>query len=124
MGCDSKAIRLRWGPIMLSTEGSDVSNDLLLSGDFAGVREISGTLTVLGASGTSPTLDVKLVDAPENTDIFFAATPSGGFAQVTSAGSAPVKVYLTQFSQYVNFKYTLGGTDPKFSVIIDLIGKG
>jgi len=108
--------------VVLSTTGGEVTNDLLLSTDFSGFKEISGTLTVLGAEGTSPILDLKLLDGPENDTVFMGDTTDGAFSQVTATGNA--KIYVTKFSRYLNFAYSLGGTNPKFTVIVDLYGKG
>ena len=118
MSCkDDKTVR--WGPIKLDGSGE---NDLLLSADFSGVREFAGTLTVLSAAGTSPTLDVQMVDGPENDHLFVGDSTSGGFTQMTGAGNE--KIYVTEFSRFVNFKYALGGTNPEFIVTLDLNGKG
>lgn len=96
-------------------------NDLLLSVDFAGIREVAGTLTVLSASGTSPTLDVQLVDGPENDHLFMGDTTDGTFAQMTGAGNE--KAYVTKFARFVNFKYQLSA-GAEFIVVLDLNGKG
>lgn len=49
-------------------------------------------------------------------------TTDGAFAQANSTGNK--KVYIRDFSRYVNYAYTLGGTNPKFTVVLDLYGKG
>lgn len=121
MGC-AESKHVRYGPIVLSTTGGEVSGDLLLSADFDGVTDISGTLTILGVEGTSPFLDLKIVDAPENDVVFMGDTTDGAFAQANSTGNK--KVYIRDFSRYVNYAYTLGGTNPKFTVVLDLYGKG
>lgn len=100
---------------------ADGENDLLLSGDFDGVKEFAGTLTVLSATGTAPTLDVNFVDGPENDRLFIGDTNDGAFSQMAGAGNT--KKYITHFSRFVNFKYALGGTNPEFIVVIDINGK-
>ena len=120
MSCDCSQTRhFRWGPTRFTSSGE---NDLLLSVDLGGAREVSGTLTVLGVSGSSPTLDVVLIDGPENDALYMGDTTSGAFTQMSSTGNT--KLYITEFSRFMNYKVSLGGSSPEFTVVIDLYSKG
>lgn len=114
--------KFRWGPVNLTTTGGVVSNDYMLSVDVSAWSKALCQLTVLAASGTNPTLDLKMVDGPENDSMFFDDTPDGAFDQMT--GSGKKRVVITDFMQFLNYAYEIGGTDtPKFTIILDVCGR-
>ena len=115
--------KVRHGPTKLvDTGGTTTKNDLLLSADMGRCKRIVGRLTVLQAAGTNPTLDLEVVDAPENDYLFFSDTTDGAFDQMTGPGTKTVMV--EEFTQFINFQYSIGGTDsPEFTIILDLVGK-
>ena len=82
---------------------------------------MTATFTVLGAAGTSPTLDLALITAPVNTGIYYDETnPVISFAQATAAGTE-TKVAVDALSRFLRYKANVGGTDPVFNIEIDLI---
>ena len=111
------------GPIKLDDSGSGFG-DLLLSGDFDGATLIEARLTVLGVTGASASLDLDIYDATENDKLFFSTDDTGknGWTGVNATGVN--RLQITAFSRFVNFGYSVSGTSPVFTVIIDLVGKG
>lgn len=66
-------------------------------------------------TGTSPTLDVKLQDSPDNS--IWTDIPGATFAQVTDAAAAQekIKANITGASKWVRAVATIGGTTPSFT---------
>ncbi|MCK6528450.1 hypothetical protein L6R50_13150 [Myxococcota bacterium] len=117
---------LRIGPTKLTSTTANTKFDLLQTMDLLGYREFSALLTVLGSSGTSQTLDLALIHGAVNNEDLMVAFPTGGsFTQVTAAASLPTvrQLYIVQFSRYLNFQYTLGGTNPTFTIQFDVVPK-
>lgn len=80
--------------------------------DTSDVDEITATLTVTAASGTTPTLDVTLETTADGTNYYTV----GSFAQkTTSATEAKVFTGLGSLSRW---KWTISGTTPSFTFAI------
>jgi hypothetical protein len=78
----------------------------------SGGRNMKAYLDVGTVSGTTPTLDVKIQDSPDNsvwTDITGAA-----FAQKTATGTTEEIHFMTN-KRYVRAVATIGGTSPNFN---------
>lgn len=70
-------------------------------------------VNVTAASGTTPTMTVKLQDSLDGTnwfDVTGAATTS-----ITAAGSQLVRVTNTAIGPFVRLVWTIGGTTPSFT---------
>jgi hypothetical protein len=83
-----------------------------------GGRTIKAALHVYGAEGVSPTLDVVLQQAVENT--FIAPSTVITFTQATDVTSE-YSEYTTiqQFTDdYFRLSYTIGGTSPEFDFVV------
>lgn len=85
-------------------------------------------LDITAASGTTPTLDVKIQCSPDNTTWFDPASTAANrdsfaFAQKTTTGQ-DVKLIPWVACRYVREYHTVGGTTPSFtySVTADVIG--
>jgi len=100
--------------------------DITASGNGTGV-DISSfvgegkfLLAAKNVAGTTPTLDVKLQDSPDN--VTFTDVSGGAFTQVTDAGtkaavSLTLNVQLDALAKYVRAVKTIGGTNsPEFLV--------
>ncbi len=81
-------------------------------------RELVVTLNVSAASGTTPTLDVKLQHSPDGTQWADLGT---AFAQKTAAG-LETKAF-TGLHGYVRVSYTIGGTTPSFTFSVYATGR-
>lgn len=124
MAGESKLFRI--GPTTLANTAPNTKFGLLQTMDLLGFREFDALLTVLGSTGTSQTLDVSLLHGVVNDESLLVTFPTGGsFTQVLSGATLPVvrQLYITQFSRYLNFRYTLGGTDPTFTIQLDVVAK-
>lgn len=75
----------------------------------------SANLHCTVASGTSPTLTVKLQDSADNST--FADLTGGAFTQLTAAGSQHLEGTGT-VRRYVRAVYTIGGTTPSFTAAV------
>lgn len=80
--------------------------------DTSDVDEITATLAITAASGTTPTLDVTLETTADGTNYYTV----GAFAQkTTTATEAKVFTGLGSLSRW---KWTVGGTTPSFTFSI------
>lgn len=80
--------------------------------DSADVDEITGTLAVTAASGTTPTLDVTLETTADGTNYYTV----GSFGQkTTTATEAKVFTGLGSLSRW---KWTIAGDTPSFTFSI------
>jgi len=70
------------------------------------------TLDVTAASGTAPTLNVVLEDAPSSTGPW---TTLATFAQKTVAAVEVQRVTSEAFHRYVRTRWTIAGTAPSFT---------
>ena len=86
--------------------------------DLGNTRELIVTLDVSAASGTSPTLDVKLQHSPDGSIWSDLGT---AFAQKTGV-AREVKVF-TQYHRYVKVVYTIAGTTPSFTFSVEATAK-
>lgn len=77
-------------------------------------KELTVTLDVTAASGTTPTLDVKLQHAPDDSKW---SDLGAAFTQKTAAGRE-VKTF-TQMHGYLRVVWTIGGTGPSFTFSIE-----
>lgn len=98
------------GARTVSGEGSSI--------DLRNTRELIVTLDVSAASGTSPTLDVKLQHSPDGSMWSDLGT---AFAQKTGV-AREVKVF-TQYHRYVKTVYTIAGTSPSFTFSVEATAK-
>lgn len=90
-------------------------------------------LDITAASGTNPTLDVKIQCSPDNTTWFDPAALSTAtgtanrdhfvFAQKTTTGQ-DIKILAAVPCRYIREYHTVGGTTPSFtySIKADIIG--
>ncbi len=88
--------------------------------DYEGVATV--LLTSAAGTGTTPTLDVKLQDSPDNstwTDI-----PGATFTQVTNAAaSEQVKAVDVQAAnKFIRAVATIAGTTPSFTCAVAFLG--
>lgn len=90
----------------------------MVSGNTAAIecygKELTVTLDVTAAGGTSPTLDVKLQHSPDGGKWSDLGT---AFAQKTGV-SREVKAF-TQLHGYLRVVWTIGGTGPSFTFSVE-----
>ena len=103
-------VLLASGARTASGEGSSI--------DLENTRELIVTLDVSAASGTTPTLDVKIQHSPDGVKWSDLGT---AFAQKTGV-SREVKVF-TQYHRYVKTVYTIAGTSPSFTFSVEATAK-
>ena len=100
-----------------TTTGNSGTLDLL--GLFSVEPEqIRAQLEVTAASGTTPTLDVKLQDSVDGTnwnDLFL-------FTQAT-ATTREVKNHSTIFARFVRVVWTVAGTTPSFTFNVKAVAR-
>ncbi len=75
-------------------------------------------LNVSAASGTIPTLNVKIQDSPNGTDWY--DLPSMAFTQATGVTSQRLS-FAGPLGLYVRAVQTIGGTTPSFTYSLDAI---
>lgn len=76
-------------------------------------------LSIGAASGTTPTLDVKIQDSADNSS--WADVSGAAFAQKTAAAFAELNVGQTR--RYIRAVGTVGGTTPSFTyAVIAVLG--
>lgn len=91
--------------------GVDMTDTLHVGG-----REVKAVLTCGAASGTDPTLDVKIQEASK-ADFSDAVDISGAaFTQLTEDGSEEIHFRFTK--PYLRAVSTLGGTTPSFTYAV------
>lgn len=73
-------------------------------------------LTVSAASGTTPTLDVKVQTRESSSGTWRDLPAQGAFAQKTAAGTEQ-KVF-TGTDRFVRIVHTIGGTTPSFTFAV------
>ncbi len=81
--------------------------------------ELLAFLNVTAASGTSPTLDVKIQVKDPDGEIYDLA--NGAFAQKTGAGKEAKGI--EKFGEDVRVSWAMGGTSPSFTFGVTAIGK-
>lgn len=77
-------------------------------------NEAVAFLSVTLATGTTPTLDVKVQLSPDGTAWYDEGT---SFTQITTASTPAVKK-LTGLGAYMRYVWTIGGTTPSFTFSI------
>ncbi len=103
---------------VLLASGSRTASGEGSSTDLENTRELIVTLDVSAASGTSPTLDVKIQHSPDGVKWSDLGT---AFAQKTGV-AREVKVF-TQYHRYVKVVYTIAGTSPSFTFSVEATAK-
>lgn len=93
------------------------SSAALVVGNY---REAIATLNVTAASGTTPTLDVKLQTSDDGGTTWYDL-PGGVFTQRTAAGAQALQI--TNFGDTLRAVSTIGGTTPSFTYAIKLVAK-
>lgn len=97
-------------PLARTADGSGSAVDTHSSA-YGNPRELVCFLDVGAASGTGPTLDVKLEDSDDNSS--FSDIAGAAFAQKANAGTEELRV--TGFRRYVRAVAAVGGTSPSFT---------
>ncbi len=82
-----------------------------------GNRQMKAIITCGAASGTTPTLDVKLQESDDNST--FTDIPGAAFTQLTAAGSEEIGVQTNK--RYLRAVATIGGSTPSFTFAVLLI---
>jgi hypothetical protein len=85
------------------------------------IDEYSGViayLNITAASGTTPTLDIKFQDSPDN--VTFHDIPSAAFTQAITTGTQRLSV--TPAGRYIRAVATITGTTPSFTFDIQAAG--
>ena len=95
------------------------------NGTAVDIKDFIGNLQVLldagAGTGTTPTLDIKLQDSPDN--VTFTDIAGKSFTQVTAAASRQQMVLNTDAcARYVRAVATLGGSTPSFPVSVQAVG--
>ena len=86
----------------------------------AGMRKVTSYLDVTAASGTSPTLVVKLQDSI-NAGTTWVDVDGGAHAQLTAAGESYITVLIRRAANAVRAVATIGGTTPSFTFSVDVV---
>lgn len=84
------------------------------------IREALATLNCTAASGTSPTLNVK-IQASDDGGTTWYDIPNSAFTQLTAAGSSAIKI--DTFGDTIRANYTIAGTTPSFTFAVKIVGK-
>ena len=101
-----------------ATKTSSVTNATGVDFDGRDTQPLTYLLIVTAASGTSPTLDVKIQESDDNsTWRDFAA-----FKQMTTTGQEPVTGKSD--ARYRRYYATIAGTNPSFTMQIDVVPAG
>lgn len=83
--------------------------------NFEKYTKLRTELRVTAASGTTPTLDVKLQDTMDGTN--YNDITGGAFAQKTTTGAEVINV-TSLFANQLRVLYTIGGTTPSFTFTV------
>lgn len=78
------------------------------------------TLNVTAASGSSPTLAVKLQVSDDSGTTWYDL-PNGSFTQAT--GATTQALAITNFGDILRANFTIGGTSPSFTFALKVMGK-
>ncbi len=84
-----------------------------------GGRAMKAVLDCGAASGTTPTLDVKMQESDDNSS--FADISGATFAQLTAAGLK--ELHFQAKKRYVRAVATVAGTSPSFTFAVLLVGQ-
>lgn len=76
-------------------------------------------LKVTAATGTTPTLDVKVQTSHDGSDWYDMGS---SFTQITAAAT-PAVLKITNFGPFIRLVYTIGGTDPSFTFVARVAAK-
>ena len=95
--------------VVTSAARTATGNSGTLSG-YGGATTLRAQLDVTAASGTTPTLDVKIQDTLDGTNW----NDLVAFTQAT-ATTREIKTVTTPFSDRLRVLYTIGGTTPSFT---------
>lgn len=96
--------------------GAITSTGQSASVHVGGYSEAIAMLNVTAASGTTPTLDVKLQTSYNGTDWYDIAT---AFTQATAV-SKQAGLKATNLGQFLRAVWTIGGTTPSFTFDLNL----
>ncbi len=85
-------------------------------------RELLVTLNCTAASGTTPTLNVKLQTSDDGGTTWYDL-PSAAFTQLTAAGTGILQLNVP-FGDTLKVVWTIGGTTPSFTFAVKAVAKG
>lgn len=98
---------------LLASGAKIVSANTAANAGFGGVKDLIVQVAVTAASGTLPTLDVKIQDSVDGgTNWNDIAGLS--FTQLITTGQE-IKIPARIFSDTLRVAYTIGGTNPSFT---------
>lgn len=83
-------------------------------------------LSVTAASGTSPTLDLKIQDSPDGGVTWFdvgsgTGAGTGNFVQATAATTQVKELTARKFARQLRIVGTVGGTSPSFTYAVHVV---
>ena len=89
------------------------------------VTKLVAYLSVTAASGTSPTLDVKIQDSPDGNTWYDIGSGTGSgtglFVQATAATTQVKDITTRNFGRYIRAVNTVGGTTPSFTFSVQVV---
>lgn len=115
LGTRHISVLLLFAPQALTTTTNGASVDLKGTAS-PGLHEMRVHLNVGAAAGTTPTLNVKIQDSPDN--VTFTDVSGAAFAQQT--GAAVADLFFRTPNRYARAVATIGGTAPSFTFSVDL----
>lgn len=82
-----------------------------------GQSDLTVYVNTTAASGTSPTLTIKIQDSLDRQTWYDVAT----LTTVTAAGQ--LRQTVNNVGNYIRASYTIGGTTPSFTFSVDAVGR-
>ena len=101
--------------------GTEIASDTMVGvADFHSATRLDAQIEVTAASGSTPTLDVKLQDSLDGTN--WTDVTSGAFTQATTTTIERITV-ATFDGAFVRIAWTITGGTPSFTFNVRVIGK-
>jgi len=105
--------------------GSEISSTTGITPvmDVSDFTEMYLTLIVSSVSGTNPTFDLFLQHSADGRiwSVLHDDNKQGVFPRMTGVGTRTIRV--TNFAKYIRAKWTIGGTNPLFTVNFETSGR-
>lgn len=89
--------------------------------DLGKFNDLIVYLDITAASGTTPTLDVKLQTSYDDGGTWFDL-PSGAFSQKSAVGKDVLQIG-SNFGRWLRIDYSIGGTTPSFTFSVNAVSK-
>lgn len=120
MSMIDNALAVSNAQVITATGNSTDYIDLLAATNLGAGEECEYVLQISAASGTSPTMTVKMVGADDSGFSTNKVTLGAIVDNITAVGLYRIAPANVARKRYIRMEYTIGGTTPSFTVTVNV----